>query len=532
MERHTDLLNADEYTDAIAQGRKGFVQSAVTLVIAVTLFGVALVLAVGMPKLNEPDFIELIVSGVNVLRGIVPSERVVPIVGVLATVCIAHAVSIRSMPQDVRKLQATSTSDKGKLKDAVRRASQLQSTLLASTMFSILGAALAALVTFVVMLNGDGAAAAVTGLLTLFLFFELVRLHQATGAIDDFKRSISSKDRATYRRSFNGADQQCWRSIVWYAGYLLALIVPAVMAADAGYGPMAIKVAITTTITWSFGFSVSISYVRGTVGVSVSSRLAARILSVVLFLLIWLMSVQIAIEFMSDAEVDSWAVVNTYLVAFAFTLGWACLRIWGESGWLFFRWFGAQHSAIIHAAGDSSLAGLSWSQSPRAVVGKAFLVCCLIGLPPIVFAVAEPSGTTGWYPMILLMLSIAIAATARWSVTIERIVGSSVAVLIIIATGKRGLEELDSDGALVITALIASMVIMAGTVIVIVWDRRRTFVLLRPILTILDLDFARRYRQDAAEIGRPSEKISPISHQESKRRLLAHAHGRTRGTSR
>lgn len=73
---------------------------------------------------------------------------------------------------------------------------------------------------------------------------------------------------------------------------------------------------------------------------------------------------------------------------------------------------------------------------------------------------------------------------------------------------------------------------MAGTVIAIVWDRRRTFVLLRPILTILDLDFARRYCQDAAEIGRPSEKIPPISHQQSWRRLLARAHGRTRGTSR
>ncbi|MCF2571152.1 hypothetical protein [Brevibacterium sp. UCMA 11754] len=504
MNKHHDLLDSNEYTEAIAQGRKGFAQSAIILAIAVVLFGMVVVLAVGTPKLEEPDFIELVTSGIEVLQGIVPDEGVVPIVGVLATVCIAHAVSIRSTPAEVRRLQEISTSDRGKLKDAVRRASQLQSSLLASTMFSVLGAALAALVTVIVALNGDGAAAAVSGFLALFLFFELVRLQQATSELDEFKKSVSSKDRASFHRAFAAADGHDWRSIVWYSVYLLTIVVPAVVAAEEGFLKMAVKIAVVSVITWSFGLSAAIAYVRGSVGVSVSSRLAARLLSVVLFFVVWMMTVQIAIEYMSDASVSSWALVNTYFVAFVVTLLWAFLRIWGESGWLFFRWFGAQHSAIVRTAGEVSLDGLSWANRPKNVMWKAFACGCAIVAPPVGFAIAASPESIAWYPLILIILSMTIAATARWSVAIERAGKFTVAILIVIATGWRGVETVDADDVLAIVTLVASMTVTAGVVIAMVWDRRRRFVLMRPMLTILDLDFARRFRQDIAELGYPS----------------------------
>ncbi|WP_231445986.1 hypothetical protein [Brevibacterium zhoupengii] len=504
MNQHLDLLDTDEYTEAIAQGRRGFAQSAIILAIAVVLFGMAVVLAVGMPRLEEPDFIELIASGIEVLQGIVPDERVVPIVGVLATVCIAHAVSIRSTPAEVRRFQEISTSDRGKLKDAVRRASQLQSSLLASTMFSVLGAALAALLTVIVALNGDGAVAAVTGFLALFLFFELVRLQQATSELDEFKKNVSSKDRATFRRAFAAADGHFWRSIVWYSVYLLTIIVPVVVAAEEGFTRMAVKIAVVSIITWSLGLSAATAYVRGSVGVSVSSRLAARLLSVVLFFVVWMMTVQIAIEYMSDASVSSWAVVNTYFVAFVVTLVWSFLRIWGESGWLFFRWFGAQHSAIVRTAGKVSLDGLSWAKRPKNVSWIALAGGVVIVAPPIVFAIAASSESIAWYPLILIILSVTISATARWSVDIERLGKFTVAVLIVIATGWRGLETIDTDDVLAIVTLVVSIMVAVGVVIATVWDRRRRFAFTRPMLTILDLDFARRFRQDIAELGYPS----------------------------
>ena len=474
------------------------------------LFATVVVLAVGVPKLKEPNFIELVSSGIKVLQGIVPDEGVIPIVGVLATVCIAHAVSIRSMPAEVRRLQETSTSDRDKLKDNVRRTSQLQSSLLASIMFSVLGAALAALMAFIVALNGDGAAAAVAGFLALYLFFELVRLQQATTELDEIKKTVSSKDRTAFHKSFAAASRSYWRSIVWYLAYLSTIIIPAVTAAEAGFLEMAVKISIASIVSWSFGLSAATAYVRGTVGLSVSSRLASRLFSVLLFFVVWLMTAQIAIEYMRDASVDSWTLVITYLVSFVVTLVVAFLRIWGESGWLFFRWFGAQHSAIIRTDGRVSLHGLSRANLPKNAVWKALACGCVIVAPPIGLAVATSSELIAWYPLILISLSIMISANARWSVAIERFGKFTLALLVVVLTGLRGLEMIDLDDGFAIVFLVASVTVATVAIIAIVWDRRRRFALMRPMLAILDLDFARRYRQDTAELGQPQ-----IGHQQS-----------------
>ena len=163
---------------------------------------------------------------------------------------------------------------------------------------------------------------------------------------------------------------------------------------------------------------------------------------------------------------------------------------------------------------------ITWTRLPKGTAWKASLECLSLCLIPITSAFVATNEEGKWYPIVLIALSLTVAAAARWSSNIERITGNINSILIVAATGRKGFEALSADDTLITLVLAGSCLLTAATLMTIVWDRQRKITPLRHLLLILDLDFARRYRQDVTESNGNSQYVTSQARENKQGHLL------------
>lgn len=498
-------LSADEYSKALAQGRKGITQSVIAVIVSVLMVGMGIVFVAGLPRNEDPNLIEMAKEGINTLRHIFPTGRTTAVVGVLATVFIAHTVSTRSLYKELNDLPDPADLEKTKLVEAVKQASQLQGLAISALVFSVLGGGLSVVITVVVGLNGDAAAAIVAGLLSLFLFFELMRLYQGNSAIELFKGKVSDKQRAAYQYAFRTRrGQRAWR-VVWYVFFALAIIFPAASSAVHGHLVLAYRSTIVGVVIWSLGLSLSIAYVRETVGVARSSRVIARGLGAAIFFVVWCVADLITLAFMAEAEVSDWSEVWPYIIASLLLLVGAFLRIWGESGWLVFSGFGERFSSTLRTAMATSLAETSWSNRPKGTVwwaaGTLATMFSLVGV--LVGLNFKPQQV--WTSVIIVMLALFISGVARWSVMIERIAYYALALALLTAMASKVIRDGSEAGNLTNLFTVVTTLILLAVLSALTWDRQKRFRLARPLLSIFDMFAIDTGRKMLEELGETSD---------------------------
>ncbi|MGC3023457.1 hypothetical protein [Brevibacterium sp. FAM 24630] len=396
-----------------------------------------------------------------------------------------------------------SDGDSRALENGVRRASQLQSMLTAAVSFSILGAAVSVVITIVVAANGEVAASVVSGLLSLLLMLEIAQ--QTQQGIDfDLSRveaSRHARERAAYEHAFRPRRFSRILSGTWYVFFFLTLAIPSIAATCAGYHQLAYKTALACVFSWGFGVAISVLCVRSVFGITRRSRVTARVLGPTLFTIFWMVSVQITLVFMTDADLESrsilWIYGVTYFVALVF--GW--LRAWGESGWSAFGVFGQQYVRTLREADDSIIASVSTEPNSGKTLLRFCLELLIVLAPAAVIGLLNFGAETAWYPALLSVTILVASAAARWSVSVERWTGYVVAILVIGLIGHQVWET--HKFGLELSIIYSAMMILAVSLVV--WKREQYCLGFGSFLTVVDRDSVIRRQTDLKILGATTE---------------------------